>query len=98
MPTRRSISLLALLGLPPGPQTFIPDDIRTELDKLAALDYRVATSPGAHVYFGTIRSIGEAFFPSSLNWPVELPMVNAGVPFQLTRRRRAPGSGQNLEP
>jgi len=100
MPNPRGVSLLDLLALPPGSQNLIPSDIRTELDKLSVLEYHSSTSPDAHIYFGTVRSLGDAFFASSLNWPIELPGLNVGVPFQLTRRRRPPdtGAGENLEP
>ena len=96
--TLRGIALVDLLGLPEGSLHLLPNDIRSELEKLSILDYRYTSSPEVHVYYGTVRSLGDAFFPSSLNWPIELPLVNAGVPFQLTRRRVAPTSGQNLEP
>jgi hypothetical protein len=83
----RGVSILDLLGLPPGSTSLIPADIRTELNKLDVSDFTVIVSDAAFIYAGTIRSVGEAFFPSSLNWPIELPLLNAGVPFQLVRRR-----------
>src|SRR4030042_4572878 len=100
MSNPRGISLFDLLGLPPGSQDLIPPDIRAGLEKLSVREYRSSTSPDAHFYFGTVRSLGDAFFASSLNWPIELPGLNVGVPFQLTRRRRPPntGAGENLEP
>ncbi|WP_426163647.1 hypothetical protein [Sandarakinorhabdus sp. DWP1-3-1] len=83
----RGISIVDLLGLPPGSTSLVPADIRAELAKLAVVDFTVITSDAAFIYSGTIRSLGEAFFSSSLNWPIELPMLNVGVPFQLVRRR-----------
>jgi hypothetical protein len=83
----RGISIIDLLGLPPGSTSLIPTDVRAELEKLAVSDFTVITSDAAFIYTGTIRSLGEAFFSSSLNWPIELPLLNAGVPFQLVRRR-----------
>ncbi len=83
----RGISIVDLLGLPPGSTSLIPADIRAELAKLAVTDFTVITSDAAFIYSGTIRSLGEAFFSSSLNWPIELPLLNVGVPFQLVRRR-----------
>ena len=83
----RGVSIIDLLGLPPGSTSLIPDDIRGELEKFAVSDFTVITSDAAFIYTGTIRSVGDAFFASSLNWPIELPLLNAGVPFQLTRRR-----------
>lgn len=98
MAAPHGIALIDLLDLPPGSLHLLPDDIRRELEKLSILDYKSASTPAVFVYYGTVRSLGDAFFPSSLNWPIELPLVNAGVPFQLTRRRVAPGAGENLEP
>jgi hypothetical protein len=83
----RGISIIDLLGLPPGSTSLIPADVRTELEKLAVVDFTVITSDAAFIYSGTIRSLGDAFFASSLNWPIELPLLNVGVPFQLVRRR-----------
>lgn len=85
--TTRGISIVDLLGLPPGSTSLIPADVRTELEKLAVVDFTVIASDAAFIYSGTIRSLGEAFFASSLNWPIELPLLNVGVPFQLVRRR-----------
>jgi hypothetical protein len=98
MASPQGLSILDLLGLPPGSPHLIPKDILAELDKLSILEFQSTTSPDAHIYHGIVRSLGDAFFPSSLNWPIELPLLNAGVPFQLTRPRKAPTGGQNLEP
>src|SRR6476469_2079345 len=94
----RGISLIDLLGLPPGSTTLLPSDLRAELAKLAVVDFQVISSAGAFIYSGTIRSLGEALFSSSLNWPIELPLLNVGVPFQLTRGRLAIAAGADMEP
>ena len=94
----RGVAIVDLLGLPPGSTTIIPPDVRAELAKLAIVDFTVITSADAFIYSGTIRSLGEALFSSSLNWPIELPLLNVGVPFQLVRPRLAIAAGADLEP
>ena len=94
----RGVAIVDLLGLPPGSTTIIPPDVRAELAKLAIVDFTVITSADAFIYSGTIRSLGEALFSSSLNWPIELPLLNVGVPFQLVRPRLAVAAGADLEP
>src|SRR5436190_6287417 len=94
----RGVSVVDLLGLPPGSISIIPPDIRAELAKLAVVDLTVITSDDAFIYSGTIRSLGEALFSSSLNWPIELPLLNVGVPFQLVRPRLPLAAGADLEP
>ncbi len=76
----------------------LPPDLRAELAKLAVGDFTVITSADAFIYSGTIRSLGEALFSSSLNWPIELPLLNVGVPFQLVRARLPVAAGTDLEP
>ena len=94
----RGVSLVDLIGLPPGSTTLLPSDMRAELAKLAVVDLSVITSADAFIYTGTIRSLGEALFSSSLNWPIELPLLNVGVPFQLVRRRVPVAPGADMEP
>src|SRR5215212_9854231 len=94
----RGVSIVDLLGLPPGSTAIIPPHARAELAKLAIVDFTVITSADAFIYSGTIRSLGEALFSSSLNWPIELPLLNVGVPFQLVRPRLPVAAGADLDP
>lgn len=43
----RGISIIDLLGLPPGSTSLIPADVRAELEKLAVSDFTVITSDDA---------------------------------------------------
>ncbi|NWK95837.1 hypothetical protein DM806_09135 [Sphingobium lactosutens] len=92
------VSLFELIGLPPSSTSLVPPDIRRELEKLAVVDFSIITSDDAFIYTGTIRSLGETLFASSMNWPIELPLLNVGVPFQLVRKRLPVVAGEDIEP
>jgi hypothetical protein len=94
----RGLSIVDLIGLPPGSTALLPDDVRASLSKLAVVDFTVVTSDSAFIYGGTIQSLGETLFASSLQWPIELPLLNVGVPFQLTRTCLPVASGEDIEP
>lgn len=96
--SRRGISLLDLLTLPPGAQSLLPDDLASQLEKFAVVDIRSTTSPAAIFHYGTVQSVADVGLPALRNWPAEIPGLNTGIPFQLSLLRTPPGAGQNLEP
>src|SRR4051794_9501381 len=98
MPAKLGISVLDLIGvLPPGSDLLIPADIEAQLEKLAVLEYRSTTTDDVHIHYGTVQSLADEWLPSLRNWPVELPLINAGVAFQMVRTR-APKGANTLEP
>ncbi len=94
----RGISLLDLAAPFPGSQAVVPDDLAARLENFAVVSHRSTTSPGAVIHSGVIQPISDLGFPSLRNWPVEVPGLNAGLPFRLVRSRTAPGAGETLEP
>ena len=94
----RGLSIVDLLGLPPGSTALIPPDLRAELARLAVVDLVTTISADAFIYTGTVKSLGETLLRSSLDWPIQLPLLNLGVPFQLVRRRLDVVAGTDLEP
>lgn len=98
MTTKRGISLLDLLNIPPGSQGVLPPDVAAQLEKLAILDYHSTTSDSAIIHYGTVQSLADMALPALREWPVQAPGLNTGLSFQLTVKRIAAGAGQNLEP
>jgi hypothetical protein len=98
MASKRGISILDLIGLPPGTDAFIPALLCEQLEKLAVLDYSATTAGDVHIYRGTVQSLADAWFPGLNGTRAEIPMLNSGVRFQLIRRRGAPAPGDNIEP
>ena len=95
---KRGISLLDLAAPFPGSQAIIPADLAARLENLAVVSHRSTTSAGAIIHSGVIQPISDLGFPSMRNWDVEVPGLNAGLPFRLVRTRAVPGAGQTLEP
>lgn len=99
MPHLRGLSLLDLIGLPVGLDAFIPDVISVPLEKLAVQDLQTTTTPGLQIHRGTVMGVGDAFgLPGIQGWPLQAPGLQTGLPFQLTRYRRLPGTGDTIEP
>ena len=94
----RGISLLDLAPLPPGATALIPDALATHLENLAVVSHTSTSSATAHIHSGVVQPISDLGFPALRDWPVEVPGLNTGLPFRLTRLRSAPSAGQNLEP
>ena len=95
---KRGISLLDLASPFPGSQAVLPDDLAARLENFAVVSHGATTSAGAFVHTGVIQPIADLGFPSLRSWDVEVPGLNAGLPFRLVHRRTPPGAGQNLEP
>lgn len=98
MPLKRGISLIDLIGLPPGSSMIVSSTIGDVLERLAVLDCTSVTAGDVHIHRGTVQSLADAGFPSLNNWPIETPMINAGLPFQLIKRRAPLGFIDNVEP
>jgi hypothetical protein len=95
---KRGISLLDLAAPFPGAQALLPDDLAGRLENLSVVSHRSTVSPGAVVHAGVVQPIADLGFPSLRDWDVEVPGLNAGLPFRLVRTRAQPGAGQTLEP
>ncbi|HEY5923702.1 MAG TPA: hypothetical protein VIV11_18600, partial [Kofleriaceae bacterium] len=98
MLTRRSLSLLDLVGAPGGAQALIPDNVSSKLEGLGVLDYSSTTSDGAYIHYGTIQALEDALPNLDQGWIVRAPGLTSGIPFQATIKRNAPSTGQNIEP
>ena len=98
MPKKRGISILDLIGLPPGSGMIIPTVISDQLENFAVLDYSAVTAGDVHIHRGTVQSIADSYLPALRNWPVQAPMLNTGLPFQLIRRRTLLVAPNNIEP
>jgi len=101
MAPTRGMLLLDLIPDAPG-AGLIPADIAERLGALAVLEYHATTTGHAYIYHGVLAPAGDLLegfgLPGLRDWPVEIPGLNAGVPFQLVLKRRTPGPGENLEP
>src|SRR5690349_8814259 len=95
---KRGISLLDLASPFPGAQAIVPDALAQRLENLAVISHRSTVSAGAIVHAGVVQPVADLGFPSLRSWPVEVPGLNAGLPFRLVRTRTAAGAGQTLEP
>lgn len=95
---RRGISLLDLIAPFPGSQAVLPEDLAARLENLAVIYYKATSSTGAHVHEGVVQPVSDLGFPALRNWPVEVPGLNAGLPFRLVRTRGASVSAPGIEP
>ena len=98
MASRRGISLLHLLALPPGFLSIIPDDLRRDLQNLVVLDYSSATSDETYVHYGTIQALSETLPALNDGYAIRAPGLHKGLPFQLMIRRGRPDGDENVEP
>ena len=97
MVSKRGISLLDLLNLPGAATTLVPEKLATQLERFSVIDYRTTTSGEAFVHYGTVQALTEALeLPALRNWPVQIPGIQTGIPFQLTFTRA--DVTDNLEP
>ncbi len=94
----RGITLLDLFAPWPGSQSLLPDALAGKLENLAVVEHRSTVSAGAFVHEGVVQPIADLGFPALRNWPVEVPGLNAGLPFRLVRTRIPTPPGQILEP
>ena len=93
----RGISILDLLATVPG-AGLIPSDVSEQLENLAILEHRSTISGEAYIHYGTIRSVAaDIGLPALQSWPVEIPGLNQGLPFQLTFTRATATTGSTLE-
>lgn len=90
---KRGISLLDLLPLPPGTQMLVPTAIADAFEKLSVLDHRSLSTDAFHVHHGTVRAVSDMGLPALNNWPLEAPLLNQGVRFQMVRQRVQPPPG-----
>ncbi|MEL6763510.1 MAG: hypothetical protein AAFO87_07570, partial [Cyanobacteria bacterium J06607_6] len=68
--------------------TLVPEALATQLEQFSVIDYRTTTSDRAFIHYGTVQSLSDAAeLPSLRNWPVEIPGIQNGIPFQLTYTR-----------
>jgi hypothetical protein len=95
---KRGITLLDLASPYPGSQAILPGDLASRLENFAVVSHRSTTSAGAVIHSGIIQPLSDLGFPSLRNWDVEVPGLNAGLPFRLVRIRAVPEAGQTLEP
>jgi len=94
----RGMLLLDLIPGAPG-SGLIPHDVAERLGAMAVLEYQASTTGQAHIYHGMLAPVADvAGLPGLRNWPVDIPGLNSGIPFQLMVKRVQPGAGQNLEP
>lgn len=95
----RGITVLDLIAaLPPGLQGFIPANIAQFVELLAIVDHRTHTAGRFYIHHGRVQSATDAGLQLPAGFPLILPGLNRGVPFQFTHDRTALAPGQNLEP
>jgi hypothetical protein len=88
----RGVTVLDLIAqIPPGAQGFLPDAVARFIDLLNVAEVRTRTSGSVFVHEGRVQSATEAGLELASSFPVEIPGLNVGVPFQLAFVRRAAG-------
>lgn len=97
MAARRGINLLDILNLPGAANTLIPDSLASQLENFSVIDYRTTSSDSAFVHYGTVQALSDSLdLPALRSWPVQIPGIHSGIPFQLTFQRVA--VTESLEP
>jgi hypothetical protein len=90
----RGVTLLDLIEqVPPGAQGFVPDRVAGFVNLLNITAVRTRTSERFFVHSGRVQSAADAGLRLGPDFPVEIPGLNVGVPFQLAwiRPEVAPG-------
>lgn len=89
----RGVTILDLIAqVPPGAQGFLPDAIARFADLLNIAELRTRSSANFFVHEGRVQSATDAGLDLGANFPIEIPGLNVGVPFQLAWVRPAVGS------
>lgn len=98
MTITRGITVLDLIAqIPAGLQGFIPAQVNAFIELLAIVEHRTFTSGRFFVHHGLVQSATDAGLVLPQGFPLVLPGLNRGVPFQFTHNRMPVGAG-NLEP
>ncbi len=91
MPLVRGATILDLIAeVPASAQGFIPDEIARFIDLLNVAELRSRSSGAYFVHEGRVQSASDAGLPIGPGFPVEIPGLNVGVPFQLGWVRAEP--------
>ncbi len=95
----RGASILDLIAeVPPGAQGFVPDAVQRFMDLLNIAELTTRTSGAYFVHEGRVSSASDVGLALGPDFPVEIPGLNVGVPFQLGWvRAAAGGAGTDLE-
>lgn len=92
----RGATILDLISqVPASAQGFIPAEIARFIDLLNVAELRTRSSGAFFVHEGRVQSASEAGLPIGPDFPVEIPGLNVGVPFQLGWTRPDPPAGAN---
>src|SRR5258706_5665991 len=90
----RGVTVLDLISqIPAGAQGFLPDAVARFIDLLNIGEVRTRSWTQFWVHEGRVQSATEAGLDLGASFPVEIPGLNAGVPFQLAWVRPAVGTG-----
>ena len=80
----RGVTILDLIAqIPPGAQGFLPDAVARFIDLLNIAEVRTRSSTGFFIHEGRVQSATEAGLDLGSTFPIEIPGLNRGVPFQL---------------
>jgi hypothetical protein len=93
MPLVRGATLFDLITeLPPGAQGFIPESVNQFINLLNIAELQSRSSGRYFLHSGRVQSASEAGLALGANFPVEIPGLNVGVPFQLAWVRATVGT------
>lgn len=80
----RGATILDLIAeVPPGAQGFVPDALRQFIELLNVADLSSRTSGTFFVHEGRVSSASDVALALGPDFPVEIPGLTSGVPFQL---------------
>jgi hypothetical protein len=88
----KGISLTRLLGMPGSTLASFPEDVRKLFDAEIVYRWRATVSDHAFVHEGVLIEGGAQRLLGFSQLPIELPLLNAGLPFRATFRRDPPQS------
>ncbi len=93
----RGATILDLIAqVPPGAQGFVPDAVQQFMELLNIADLTTRTSGAFFVHEGRVNSASDVGLALGPDFPVEIPGLNVGVPFQLGWVRSTTG-GANTD-
>lgn len=88
MPLVRGLTLLDLIAqVPPGAQGFVPASVDRFISLLNIAHLSSRSSGAFFIHQGMVQSAEEAGLTLGPDFPIEIPGLNVGVPFQLSWQR-----------
>ncbi|MEL6678298.1 MAG: hypothetical protein AAFQ51_06290, partial [Pseudomonadota bacterium] len=97
------IALVDLFDVTDRINAALPQAIQDFIDRFSVAEYRSTRSPGAIIHHGKLQSLAGVIGQDVEEFDIgigklSIPLINAGLPFQLSMVRMPIPAGSNLEP